>query len=158
MSSKCFHTFDLSSKNKCWLGSSAREGPRSNKLMNRCFIVVRVIGEGIGQRRISEPWRRYRHSKWRTMHRYYYLTCSLTAILWRYFSWYSDFYERFCWTRTAYDARYTASPLVNSCVNRLQRNVVTISNVLCDWLHSWHQWLIKTVVQRSKYAQTKTSM
>ena len=50
-----FHVFDLSNKNKCQFGLLRTEGLRSKRLMNNCRTVLRVIGEGMGQRRISAP-------------------------------------------------------------------------------------------------------
>ena len=43
-------------------GSSKREGLKSNIFTKRFFMVEMVIGEGIGQRRRSEPCLRNIHS------------------------------------------------------------------------------------------------
>ena len=48
--------------NKCHLESVNTDWSRSNMLTNRFLMVERVIGEGIGQRRVSGPYRRKKQS------------------------------------------------------------------------------------------------
>lgn len=50
------------SMSTCHDGLSSIAGLRSNMLRNRFLIVVSVIGEGIGQRRIAGPKRKNIHS------------------------------------------------------------------------------------------------
>lgn len=61
--SKGFQVLERSRIKRCQDGSLLIVGFKSKRLIKSCLIVLRVIGEGIGQRLMSAPWRRNKHSK-----------------------------------------------------------------------------------------------